>query len=330
MTLQMRPYGGAADIEPILEVKRACTTPQNLYDRPTVSTLRDLLTPVPPPTGTKLPWQDEQGRLIPPLSQRALTQQATALWEEDGRLLAYALLLVPSLVLTFQVHPQARGSGVEGQILTWAEEQLHAESTRYGQVLSLWCRCHEYERDHRALLRQAGFQQQPWRDLRLMCPLVEPLPAPQFPPDFVLRQGITPPEWDQYQELHRAVFEGGEMTFDDHQPPTYQPDLDLLAVGPDGTFAAFCCCHLHQVADESLEYAVGEIGVFGTRPAQRKQGLGRALLLAGMQRIKERGGRAAFLGTEQTNSAAFSLFTTVGFQSVSHFRWWIKRIAPTR
>jgi len=243
---------------------------------------------------------------------------------------AYAMLLVHSLVLTFQVQPQAQGGGIEQRILTWAEEQLQAESARRGKTLSLWCRCHEYERDRRVLLRRAGFQQQPWRDLRLMCSLDEPLPSPPLPPGFVLRSGATPAEWDQYQELHRAVFDGGEMTFDDHQPPTYQPDLDLLAVGADGTFAAVCCCGLHQVADASGEYTVGEIGPFGTRPTQRRQGLARVLLLGGMQRIQARGGRTVFLETEQTNSAALSLFTTVGFQVVSRFRWWIKQIAPKR
>lgn len=325
MALHMRPYGGPADLQSLLEVKRACTTAQNLYDRPTVSTLRDLLAPVPPSTGTP-PQQDDQARRTPSRSQGAFT----ALWEENGHLVAYALLLVHSPVLTFQVHPQAQNSGIEQRILTWAEEQLQAESARRGKPLSLWCRCHEYERDHRALLRRAGFQQQPWRDLRLMCSLDEPLPSPPLPPGFVLRQGVTKTEWHQYQELHRAVFNGGEMTFDDHQPPAYQPDLDLIAVGADGTFAAFCFCQLHQVTDESLEYPVGEIGVMGTRPGQRKLGLGRVLLRSSMRQIKEHGGRAVFLETEQTNIPALSLFTAEGFQVVSRFRWWIKQIAPAR
>ena len=47
MTIHMRPYAGAADLQRILELKRACTTPENRYDAPTLSELRALLAPLP-------------------------------------------------------------------------------------------------------------------------------------------------------------------------------------------------------------------------------------------------------------------------------------------
>ncbi len=43
MTIHMRPYAGAADLQRILDLKRTCTTPENMYDAPTNSTLRTLL-----------------------------------------------------------------------------------------------------------------------------------------------------------------------------------------------------------------------------------------------------------------------------------------------
>jgi len=48
MTIRMRPYAGAADLQRILALKRACTTPENRYDAPTLSELRALLAPLPP------------------------------------------------------------------------------------------------------------------------------------------------------------------------------------------------------------------------------------------------------------------------------------------
>jgi len=48
MTIHRRPYAGAADLQRILELKRACTTPENRYDAPTLSELRALLAPLPP------------------------------------------------------------------------------------------------------------------------------------------------------------------------------------------------------------------------------------------------------------------------------------------
>ena len=169
MTIDMRPYAGAADLQRILDLKRACTTPENLYDTPTLSELRALLAPLPQdPAAARPPWEDEQGRVIGHLRRRARTQQATMLWvEADGRLLAYALMAPPSTVLTFQVHPQARGSGLEAQILAWAMARVQEQTRRRGRTFSLWCHCHDSETERRALLEEAGFKPLPARDLRL-------------------------------------------------------------------------------------------------------------------------------------------------------------------
>jgi hypothetical protein len=163
------------------------------------------------------------------------------LWEEaDGRLLAYALIVPPSTVLTFQVHPQAHGSGLEAQILAWAVERMQTQARRSGRTFSLWCRCHDSETQRRTILEEAGFKPLPARDLRLARSLDAPLPQAALPPGFVLRQGVHGEELEQYQELHRAVFDGISMGLDYHHSPAYEPDLDLIAVDADGRFVAFC------------------------------------------------------------------------------------------
>ena len=119
------------------------------------------------------------------------------------------------------------------------------------------------------------------------------------------------------------------MGLDYHQSLVYQPDLDLIAVDAAGTFEAFCLCELHQVADSSGEYTVGEIGVIGTRPTHRKLGLGRVLLLTGMRLLQQRGATSVFLETQQDNAAALHLFTSVGFRAVSAWQWMTKEISST-
>lgn len=331
MTIHRRPYAGAADIQAILALKQICTTPQNMYDAPTVSDLRALLSPLTlDPTAARPPREDEQGTVERHLDWRAMTQRATALWEDaDGRLLAYALFAFPGTILTFQVHPQACGSGLETEILAWALEWMLEGAQARGKPLSLWCRCHESETDRRALLGRAGFSPLPAEDLRLLCALDAPLPATSLPPGFVLRQGVHEEvELEEYQDMHRAVFDGIGMGLGYHQSPAYEPDLDLITVDAAGTFAAFCLCELHQVADNRGEYTVGEIGVIGTRPTRRKLRLGRTLLLKGMHQLRERGATSVFLETQQDNAAALHLFTSVGFRVVSAWRWMTKEIAP--
>src|SRR5258707_5213204 len=112
MMITMRPYTGAADLQRILELKRACTTPENRYDAPTLSELRALLAPLPQgPAAERPPWEDEQGRVIGHLYRRAKPQQASMLWgETDGTTVAHALTAPPSTVPTFPLHPPTRGA----------------------------------------------------------------------------------------------------------------------------------------------------------------------------------------------------------------------------
>ncbi len=330
MTIHMRPYAGPADLQRILDLKRACTTPENRYDAPTHSELRALLAPLPQdPSAERPPWKDEQGRVIGHLYRRAMTQQATMLWmEADGTPVAYALIAPPSIVLTFQVHPQAHSSGLETQILAWAIAGAQEQARQRGRTFSLWCRCHERETERRALLEGAGFRPLPARDLRLVCALDISLPAAHLPAGNTLRGGVHGEELEPYQELHQAVFDGISMGLDYHRSPAYEPDLDLIAVDATGTFVAFCLCELTEVADSSGEYTVGEIGVIGTRPTYQRRGLGRALLLTGMHRLKERGAASVFLETEQAETPALRLFTSLGFRRVSAWQWMTKEIAP--
>src|SRR5260370_11742447 len=112
MTIHMRPYAGGAALQRILDLKRACTTPENRYDAPTPSELRALLTPLPQGAAMERPpWEDEQERVIGHLYRRAMTQQATMLWEEAGdRLLAFPLIAPPSTPLTLHVPPPSLAS----------------------------------------------------------------------------------------------------------------------------------------------------------------------------------------------------------------------------
>jgi hypothetical protein len=81
MTIHMRPYAGVADLQRILDLKRACTTPENMDDAPTPSEMSVLLMPFPHDSAAEHPpWEDEQGRVIGHLYRRAMTQRATMLW----------------------------------------------------------------------------------------------------------------------------------------------------------------------------------------------------------------------------------------------------------
>lgn len=332
MHYTQRPYHGETDLPAVLALKQLCTTPQNLYDRPTTGEMRRLLAPLAELTTRtieKPSWQEALRGMSQEQRHRALTQRLTALWENaSGQLVAYALIAQPGSSLTFQVHPEAQGQGLEADVLGWGLAQMQLITQTRGAPRDLWCRCHAVEQERRSRLEAAGFRPLFEPDLRLVHPLATPLPPVALPEGFSLKRGVTPLEFDAYQELHQAVFDGMGMNMDYHESSAYQGELDLIAVGPSGQFGAFCQCELKQVTDSQGEHLVGEVGLIGTRPELTNRGLGRALLLTGLRLLHERGAVSAYLETSQSHVPAQRLFTSVGFVHLSTWQWYAKTVEP--
>src|SRR5215472_5762040 len=120
MNYTQRPYRGEIDLQAMLALSQLCTTPQNVYDRPTTGEMRRLFTPfieLSTPAIEKQSWQEAIRGMPSEDRYRALTQRFTALWEDaNDQLVACALIAQPGCSLTYHVHPQAQGQGVEAEI----------------------------------------------------------------------------------------------------------------------------------------------------------------------------------------------------------------------
>jgi len=254
--------------------------------------------------------------------RRHITQQATQIWETDtGEAVAFAL--IPSTTsLGWCILPKFRTTAHMRAILAWGYGHLRDE----GRYPFLMVRCHEADQDLRTAVDQEGFAPDPYQDVYLHCFLTSALVTPALPAGFRLQAGVTVAEHAHYQQLHQAIFDGANMGMDEHFSSAYQPDLGLIAIAADGTWAGFCFCTLDQVADALDIEQVGDIGVLGVHPAFRRQGLGRALLRLSMQRAQQRGMPRLVLETENELSPAMQLYRSVGFHPGSPWRWWRKSV----
>jgi len=256
------------------------------------------------------------------------------LWRDrNGVLQAVATLWRPTPAayiegyLHFSVHPQARNQGLELDIMAWGEQRLRQVAKGLSLPIELQMGCRDTLRDRMALYEQFGCM--PIRYFfRMRRSLIEPIPDPLLPEGFHLRQVNPETEAEAWVEMFNQSFidhwNHHPMTLEEYRYYTsvsdYDPAMDLVAVAPDGTLAAFCYARICAQDNARSGRQEGWINVLGTRRGFRRRGLGRAMLLAGLHRLAEAGMETALLGVDAENpSGALGLYQSVGFEAFRRF-----------
>jgi ribosomal protein S18 acetylase RimI-like enzyme len=98
------------------------------------------------------------------------------------------------------------------------------------------------------------------------------------------------------------------------QSAAYPKGFDIVVSAPTGQFAAFCLCWLDEVNK------VGYLEPVGTHPDFWQQGLGKAVILAGLARLRQGGMDSVSLCVEHDNQPAWRLYASVGFRVVKAIR----------
>jgi ribosomal protein S18 acetylase RimI-like enzyme len=117
--------------------------------------------------------------------------------------------------------------------------------------------------------------------------------------------------------IHREVWHPSRVTLDGYRAmrtvPGYDPELDIVAVAPDGTIAAYAICWHDEVNRNGLFEPVG------AREASRGRGLAKAVLLETLRRLRERGCEHAYVYTTEDREPACRLYLSAGFEIIG--RW---------
>jgi len=239
------------------------------------------------------------------------------LWDgTDGSLAGFAVW-TPSRyragVVSFelQIFPQLRGRGLEEEMLDWVEVQCLQPTAACHLVTDVGV--YEDDQGQIAALERRGFRRTDDEGVLFIYPLDEPVTEPSLPGGFVVRPVAGELEAAARAAAHRDAFDSTRVTDEAYlrlmRTPGYDRDLDLVAVAPDGTMAAFCLGWLDPANQ------VGEFEPVGTRQAFRRQRLAQTALLAGLRRMRTCGAASVVVGpVDAGEEAAMRLYQSVGFR----------------
>ncbi len=247
--------------------------------------------------------------------------------EADGEAAGYALvapeLAIGRAIIEGLVAPQRRRLGIGSRLLEHALGHSAALGARLAHVQTT-----PEARGAIAFLERAGFAEarRQWQlrlelaDLQRGAPASGPAPA--------VRR-LRPGEAALIADLQNRAF-GGSWGFAPNTPAEVDYRLrigggsyeDALILEVEGMPAAYCWTKLETLDGER----VGIIWMIGALPEMRGRGLGRAMLLAGIQALARRGAQAIELTVYADNTPAVELYKATGFRPRGEIVFYEKRL----
>ncbi|NET43022.1 MAG: GNAT family N-acetyltransferase [Okeania sp. SIO2B3] len=307
--LTPRPYRGETDLEAIAQLLNSSESAHQFHEWPSPAEMLMQLE-------------------IPSVDKR----RDICLWEDSNRqVVAIAGLIIPEIgadiagILWFRVDPQTKSNNLEAQILMWGEKRMGEVGRERNVKVKVLCGAHGDNSQRISLLESCGFEIERYF-LTMKRSLTDPIPESEFPEGFTLKHIDSEADAAVWAEMFNQTFIDHwnhqditiESVKDKLNDPKYQSELSLVAVAPDGTFAAFCDCQIHPENNELNKRKDGLVSLLGTRRSFRKQGLGRGILLSALKLLKAEGMETAMLYVDADNlSGATRLYESVGFQRVN-------------
>ncbi len=249
------------------------------------------------------------------------------LWERDGKLCGWSLVDPAWLSFDLFLLPEMCGTKKACNILDLTIQQAMeiAKQNRGEQVRTFWVSEHDHDLTKNLLER--GFTCADSYMWYLERPLNEAIPPSKLPQDFVLRsiQG-------EADALKRAAASHSTFQyrngFDKYWPryqrfmrsPVYYPNFDLVVEAPDGQFASFC-----NIWPDPVNH-VGLFEPVGVRTEFQGQGLGKAVVVSGLEKLKAYGMDKAMVCVEHDNHTAERLYQSTGFEKKFKLHTFMKQI----
>lgn len=222
-----------------------------------------------------------------------------------------------------EVLPEWRRQGIGTRMM---ERLMAAAKARLGelegQTVYVSASCVAGEEDRESLFR--NFDLVPVRYFIKMSyqPLDDHIPSPQPPRGVDLRPYVAGQDdravWAAVNEAFRDHWGHVEVSLEEWafwmQSPFLRSDLHVLAVDGD-EIAGVCLISINEQENKRTGRREGWIDTLCVRRPYRRRGVGKALLVAGLHKLREAGMEVAALGADAENlTGAVRLYQRVGFR----------------
>ncbi len=213
----------------------------------------------------------------------------------------------------------------EEQMLTWAEKK---SCTRLnGDSVFQYMDCYDKNLERMALLNRLGYQKTKYFCYYGRLDLNRFIPSAQLIKGYVFRT-LEKRDIPQRTLLHK-IAAGNSINEKRYHSliknaPTYNKDLDLICVSPDGDIAAFSTFWFDS------KNKTGLIEPYGTHPDHRRKRLMSSLLSHGLEQLKQLGAGTVFVAHGGCDSdaldPALKLNIKMGFKELGRDYFWKKEL----
>jgi mycothiol synthase len=247
--------------------------------------------------------------------------------DDAGALVAFAHLDATDPVAggagELVVHPGARRRGIGDRVVQSLLDRIADAGSPAGGRLRLWA--HGEHPGAAAIAQRHGVTRARvlWQMRRS---LLAPLAAPTFPDGVQLRPFVPGEDEPEFLRVNNAAFdwhpEQGGWDVDQMKlreaEPWFDPAGFLLAVDGGGHLLGFHWTKVHGAeggghSGGHSHEPIGEVYVLGVDPRARGMHLGKALTLAGLRHLRDRGLRQVMLYVEADNEAAIRVYEGLQF-----------------
>lgn len=249
------------------------------------------------------------------------------IWEafDEAQQIALRIIAVsytkPSGNCWLSIHPNYTSAARE--IVLWMQDRVKEVKEDKGKEVNMNFVVDDDDEELILLLSDLGFQKGEIEGDKQVRPIDSPVPTYSLPEGHTIRNAVIDKDFLKYREVQMTVFPhivsmSKELLQLYSTASFYQEDLDIVAVAPDGKFAAFCTARIDPLSK------IAELEPVGTHPDHRKLGLARAVICESLKRLeKYRPSAVVILGAAPTNGAR-RLYESVGFVNEGARHYWFK------